>query len=160
MLQELIDNFKAGTGNAARLMSLAAGVGLALLVALVFLCAAAFVFLQQRFGLIEALLAEAGIFFVLAAIGGAFYLARKREAEVRALERQREQELRVLQEAERAQEAAQSTIQSVLTDPVLLAAGLQLVKSVGAKRLVPFLAIAGVAIGFFAARRGGHSPES
>jgi uncharacterized membrane protein YqjE len=159
MLQQLIDNFRAGTANAVRLTSLAAVAALALLVSLLFLCAAAFVLIMQRYGVIEACLAEASLFLVVALIGGAFYLTQKRQAAIRALARQREAELRAAEDAQRAAETAQSTLQSVLTDPVLLAAGLQMMRSVGAKRLVPILTVAGIAIGFLVASRRDKPPE-
>ena len=61
MFQRMIDDFKQGTGNALRLTSLASVAALALLVTTSFLCAAAFVYVLQKYGLIEACLTGAGL---------------------------------------------------------------------------------------------------
>ena len=42
----------------------------------------------------------------------------------------------------------------MLADPMLLATGLQIVRAVGIKRLLPILAIGGVALGLMASRAG------
>jgi hypothetical protein len=44
---------------------------------------------------------------------------------------------------------------SLLADPAMLAIALQVVRAVGIKRLVPILAVGGVALGFLASR--GHA---
>ena len=53
-----------------------------------------------------------------------------------------------------AERAARSTAQSMLADPMLLATGLQIVRAIGMKRLLPILAIGGVALGIMASRAG------
>ena len=65
MFARMIDDFKDQTGTALRLTSLAAAAALALFVTTSFLCAAAFVFVLERYGLIQACLAGAGVFFVV-----------------------------------------------------------------------------------------------
>jgi hypothetical protein len=42
----------------------------------------------------------------------------------------------------------------MLADPMLLATGLQIVRAIGIKRLLPILAIGGVALGILASRTG------
>ena len=42
----------------------------------------------------------------------------------------------------------------MLTDPMVVAAGLQIVRAIGIKRLLPILAIGGVALGIMASRAG------
>ena len=54
---------------------------------------------------------------------------------------------------ERAAKAAKSAMHSALADPMLITAGLQVVRAIGIKRLVPILAVAGVALGVMAASR-------
>ncbi len=142
MFQRLIDDVKESTGNAVRLTTLATAAGVALLVTTAFLCAAAFVFVQARYGTVEACLAGAAIFFVVTAISAGSYMVRKRQIRLRAE--------RV---AERVSKTATS---SLLADPATLAIGLQVVRAIGIKRLVPILAIGGVALGVLAAR-GGHT---
>ena len=48
---------------------------------------------------------------------------------------------------------AKSALQTALSDPMILAAGLQIVRTVGITRLVPILAVGGIALGVMASRR-------
>jgi hypothetical protein len=137
MFQRMINDFKESTGTALRLTSLAAAVALALFIATSFLCAAAFVFVLQRYGLIEACLTGAGVFFVVAVIAAGCYMARKKQVEARAA---------------RAAETAKSAVQTALADPVLVAAGIQVIRAIGVKRLIPILALGGLALGLLASR--------
>jgi hypothetical protein len=77
MFAHMINGFKESTSSALRLTSLAAAVAVALFVMLSFLCAAAFVYVLQTYGLILACLTGAGIFLVVALIAAAFYLVRR-----------------------------------------------------------------------------------
>jgi hypothetical protein len=138
MFQRVIDDFKASTGAAVRQTSLAAIAALALFITTSFLCAAAFVVVLEKYGLVQACLAGAGLFFIVALIAGLSYIVRKRQIEARA--------------AQRAKAATQSAAHSLLADPMLVATGLQLVRAIGVKRLVPILAVGGLALGFLASR--------
>src|SRR5216683_8291032 len=137
MFQRMIDDFKDSTGTALRLTSLAAAVAVALFIATSFLCAAAFVFVYQRYGLVEACLTGAGVFFVVAVIAAGSYMARKKQVEARAA---------------RAAETAKSAMQTALSDPMLVAAGLQVIRAIGVKKLIPILAVGGLALGLLASR--------
>ena len=139
MFQRLIDDFKDSTRTTLRLTSLAAAAAIALLVAIAFLCAAAFVFVQQNYGTMEACLSGAAVFFVVALIAAGWYMARKRQAKVRA------------------ERAAKSAARSMLADPMVVAAGLQVVRAIGVKRLIPILAVGGLALGFLASRNASAS---
>jgi hypothetical protein len=145
MFQRMIDDFKVSTGIAVRQTSLAAIAAFALFITTAFLCAAAFVVVLDRYGLVQACLAGAGLFFIVTLIAAGSYMVRKRQIEARA--------------ALRAKAAAQSTAHSLLADPMLLASGLQLVRAIGIKRLVPILAVAGLALGVMASR-GAASEEA
>jgi hypothetical protein len=146
MFQRLIDDFKESTGSALRLTSLAAAAAMALLVTTAFLCAAAFVYVLQNYGPVQACLTGAAIFFVLTMIAAGCYMMRKRQIEARA---------------EQAARAAKSTAQSVLSDPAMLAVGIQVIRAVGVKRLIPILALGGLALGFLAGRaNSGSSNEA
>ena len=139
MFQRMIDDFKDSTGTAVRLTSLAAAAALALFITTSFLCAAAFVYVLQRYGLIEACLAGAGVFFVVTLIAAAATWcarSRSRPAPRRAARRSR----------------ANRRLQSVLADPMLVAAGIQMIRAIGIKKLIPILAIGGLALGFMASR--------
>ena len=141
MFQRMIDDFKDSTGTAVQLTSLAAAAALGLLIMSSFLCAAAFVYALQRYGPIEACLAGAGVFFVVAMIPAGSYLVRKRQIEARAARTARE-----------AEAAAKSAAHSVLADPMLVAAGIQVIRAIGIKKLIPILAVGGLALGFLASR--------
>jgi hypothetical protein len=140
MFQRMIDDFKDSTGSALRMSFLVAAAAVALFVTTSFLTAAAFVFVLQQYGLIQACLTGAGIFFVVALIAAGSYMARKRQAKARV---------------ERVEETAKSAVQTALADPMLVAAGIQVIRAIGVKKLIPILAIGGLALGFLASRRDG-----
>ena len=60
MFQRMIDDFKDSVATSMRLTSLAAAMAFALFVTVAFLCAAAFVYVLQTYGLIQACLTGAG----------------------------------------------------------------------------------------------------
>ena len=134
MFQRMIDDFRVSTGTALRQTSLAAMAAIALFITTAFLCAAAFIAVLDRYGPVEACFAGAAIFFVVTLIAAGTYLLRKRQIEARA--------------AARAKAAASS----LLADPALLVTGIQIVRALGVKRLVPILAIGGLALGLMASR--------
>src|ERR1035437_8819206 len=134
MFARMIDDFKNSTGTALRLTSLAAAVAMALFVTTSFLCAAAFVFVLQKYGLIEACLTGAGVFFVVTLIAAGCYMVRKNQVEARAAEH------------------ASSEGQNALADPMLVAAGIQVIRAIGIKKLIPILAVGGLALGLLASR--------
>ena len=144
----MIDDLKESTGTAVRLTSLAAAAAFALLVTTSFLCAALFMFMLQKYGPIEACLAGAGVFFLVTLIATVCYMVRKNQMRVRAEEAARE-----------AARSAKSAAQSMLTDPMLLAAGLQVVRAIGVKKLIPILAIAGLALGFMMSRGASETSD-
>ena len=148
MFQRMIDDFKECTGTAVRLTSLAAAAAFALLVTTSFLCAALFVSVLQKYGLIEACLAGAGVFFVVTLIAAVCYMVRKRQIAARAEQAARE-----------AARSAKSAAQNMLADPMLLAAGLQVVRAIGIKKLIPILAIGGLALGFMASRNAARATK-
>jgi hypothetical protein len=142
MFARMIDDFKDSTGTALRLTSLATAVALALFITTCFLCAAAFVFVLQNYGLIEACLTGAAVFFVVTLIAAVSYMVRKKQVKVRA------------------KETAKSAMQTALADPMLVAAGLQVIRAIGVKKLIPILAVGGLALGFLASRSTAASDEA
>ena len=130
----MIDRFKESTASALRLSSLAAAVALALFVAISFLCAAAFVYMLQTYGPIQACLTGAVTFLILALVAAVFYVDRRNRARARAAE------------------AARSAARSALADPMLVSIGIQLIRTIGIKKLIPILAVGGLALGFLASR--------
>jgi len=138
MFAHLIDDFKESTGSALRLTSLAVAAALALFVTTAFLCAAVFVAVLDKYGLVQACLAGAAVFFVVTLLAAASYMVRKRQIE-RRLEA-------------RAAASAKSAVHSALADPMVMAAGLQVIRAIGVKKLIPILAVGGLALGFLASR--------
>src|SRR5215468_10238113 len=134
MLQRMIDDVKDSAGTAVRQTSLAAMAVIALFITTAFLCAATFVAVLNHYGPVEACLAGAAIFFVVTLIAAGTYMVRKRQIEARA--------------AARAKAAASS----LFADPALLVTGIQIVRAVGVKRLLPILAVGGLALGLMAGR--------
>jgi hypothetical protein len=134
MFARVIGDFKESANTALRLTSLAALVAIALFITLSFLCAAGFVYVLQTYGPIAACLAGAAIFLLVALISAAIYVARKNRARARAAE------------------ATKSTLHSALSDPMLVTAGIQVIRAVGVKRLIPILALGGLALGLLASR--------
>jgi hypothetical protein len=144
MLQRLINDVKESTGSALRLTSLAAAAAIALFITIAFLCAAAFVYVLQQYGPVEACLAGAAVFLVVTLVAVAVYIVRKREAR---------------QRAEKAAKAAKSAAATMFADPALIATGLQIVRAIGVKRLIPILAVGGLALGLMASRSAAASSE-
>ena len=145
MFAHLIDDFKESTGSALRLTSLAAAAALALFVTTSFLCAAAFVLVLEKYGLVQACLTGAAVFLVVTLIAAFSYMARKKQIEKQA--------------KARAAEAARSAVHSALADPMLVAAGLQVIRAIGIKKLIPILAVGGLALGFLASRNAGEAGD-
>lgn len=135
MLQKFMDDFRESTGSALRLTSLAIAVAVSLFITTSFLCAGAFVFVLQEYGLLQACLAGAGVFFVATLLAAICYAVRKRQVPRKPVEQ------------------AKSAIQTALSDPMMLAAGLQIVRTIGIKRLIPIIAVGGIALGVLASRR-------
>jgi hypothetical protein len=142
MFGRMIDDFKDSTGTALRLTSMAAAMALALFITLSFLCAAAFVYVLQQYGLIQACLTGAGIYLVIALIVAIGYAVRKKRIRKRETEH------------------AKSAAQSMLADPMLVAAGIQVIRAIGIKKLIPILAVGGLALGFLASRGGTATDEA
>ena len=90
--------------------------------------------------MMQASVAGAAVFFVGTIIAAGSYMVRKRQIQKRL-------------EA-RAAAAAKSAMYSALADPMLMAAGLQVIRAIGIKKLIPILAVGGLALGFLASRSG------
>lgn len=134
MFQRIIDDVRASTGTALQQTSLAAMAAICLFIATALLCAAAFVAVLNRYGPIEACFTGAAIFFVMTLVATGIYLLRKRQIEARAAAR------------------AKAATTSLLADPALIVTGIQIVRALGVKRLIPILAVSGLALGLMASR--------
>ena len=148
MFARVIDDLKESTGTAVRQTSLVAVAAFALLVTASFLCAALFVFMLRKYGPVEACLAGAGVFLVVTLIASVCYMVRRNQLRARAEQAARE-----------AARSAKSAASSMLADPMLLAAGLQVVRAIGVKKLIPILAIGGLALGFMMSRGASETSD-
>lgn len=135
MPSNLIEDFRNRTGVAFRLTSLLVIVAILFFITISFLCAAAFIFVLQRFDLIYACLTGAGIFFAVTLIAAGCYWYHKRQAKKRSIE------------------SKKSAFVDAISDPVMLALGLQVVRAVGIRRLLPLLTVGAIAFGFMAQRK-------
>jgi hypothetical protein len=142
MFQRFIDDFKDSTGTALRLTSLAAAAAVALLVTTSFLCAAAFILVLEKYGPVQACFTGAAIFFVVTLIAAISYTVRKKQIRVRA------------------EQTAKSTAHTLLADPMLVAAGIQVVRAIGVKKLIPILAVGGLALGLMMSRGAANAGEA
>ena len=134
MFQRMIDDFKESVAISMRLTSLAAVMAFTLFVTVAFLCAAGFVYVLETYGLIQACLAGAAAFFVVTLIVAGCYMVSRSRRKARAAE------------------PTKSALHSALSDPVMVATGIQLIRAIGIKRLVPILAVGGLALGILANR--------
>ena len=134
MLQRWIDEVKDATGKTARRTFFVGAVALSLFITTCFLCAAAFVFVFQTYGLVQACLTGAAIFFVVTLISAGSYAALKRGPR-------------------RPVAVREDTSQKPAIDPMMLAVGLQLARKIGISRLLPILAIGGAAFGYLMSRQ-------
>ncbi len=134
----MIDDIKESTGVAVRMTSLAAAIAIAAFVTISFLCAAAFAYVLQTYGLIEACLTGAAIFFAVALIGIIVYAVRKNQLR------------------HEVKETVKSALHTALADPMVVAAGIQAARAIGVKGLIPLLAVGGLALGLLANRPSSH----
>ncbi len=134
MFQRVIDNFRDSVASTMRLTSLVAIAALALLIAAAFLYTAGFIFILQQYGPIDACLAGAGFFFIITLMVAGIYVIRKNRTKARAAA------------------AAKAAAQSPLADPMLAALAIQVIRAVGVKKVIPLLAVGGLALGLFAGR--------
>jgi hypothetical protein len=141
MFQRMIDNFRDSVASTMRLTSLVAIAALALLIAAAFLYTAGFIFILQQYGPIEACLAGAGFFLVITLIVAGIYVIRKNRTKARAAA------------------AAKAAAQSPLADPMLAALAIQVIRAVGVKKVIPLLAVGGLALGLLAGRSSARTSQ-
>lgn len=149
MFQRFVDDMRVGAGVAIRLTTLAVAAGVSLFITTCFLAAAAFVFVLQREGAVAACLASAAVFLVVTLIAAISYIVKQKQNRRRLEQAARE----AAEAAKQAKASVKASASSLLSDPATLAIGLQLVRTVGVRRMIPLLAIGGVVLGLLAARK-------
>lgn len=143
MFHRLIADIKTGANSALKVAALLAVAAAPIGATIAFLCAAAFIAVLQSYGPVQACLTVAGIFLAIALLAIVIYAVatRRSAAAVKA-----------------PQQPRSPAGPSMLADPMLLTAGLQIVRAVGLKKLIPLLAMGGLAAGFLMNRRSSDQP--
>ena len=149
MFQRMIDDFKDSTGTALRLTSLAAAAAFALFIT-------------------TSLPVRGGLCLRAAELRPDRGLPdRRRRVLCRRADRGRQlhgaqepdQDPRQGGQGER-QTNAKPLCRPRLADPMLVATGIQVIRAIGIKKLVPILAIGGLALGFLASREARPASEA
>jgi len=131
MLQRILDGLRNSVRAALRSAIIVTAGTFAGFAAFCFCWAAAFVYILHRVGVVEACLIGAGAFLVLTLVLAIFYFALTRRRG-------------------RLAKQPKSAMQIALSDPVTLRTGLEVIKIIGVRRLIPVAAICGVIFGLMA----------
>jgi hypothetical protein len=134
----LIDDLKSKVDGMLKLAVAGAVIAAALVAAFMCFTVALFLWTQEAYGPLEAWMAVGALFAVVAALGGIFLLVVRR--------RNRKPP------RERAQEP--SPVARLLQEPAVLLTGLQLVRMVGGRGLLPIILLGAVAGGLMMNRNG------
>jgi hypothetical protein len=140
MPHRLINDVRAAAALAARRTFFVGAVAVSLFMTTLFLAAAAFVATFDRYGPIEACLACAAIFFIVAVLCAVSYFGLKKTIE------------------HKIETDVKETARSIMPDPATLAVGLQLARALGLRRLIPVVALGGLAA-MFVLGRGSSSAD-
>jgi hypothetical protein len=127
MFERVIGDWRSVAVSEIRLIGIAAAALLAAAAAFGLLCAALFVFVMDRYDVLDACLAVAAVFFVLTLALFILYVASRRQAGREAM-------------------AARAARRSLLADPFVVSTGVQIIQAVGIKRVAALLAVAGTAM--------------
>jgi uncharacterized membrane protein YbhN (UPF0104 family) len=131
MLASLIQDATRAANSAAKLAGVSMLISLLAAVALFFIILAAFVWAEEQYGEVISALGLGVFFLVLAAV--VFVIARSRR---RSISRRRQDTLALLQQPAPSER-----------DAVAMAAGVELLRIVGPKRIVPALALSALILG-------------
>jgi hypothetical protein len=129
MFEKVYERWKSDARGTLRLLALATACACAAAVALGFVCAAGFVFALDRYGLVDACLVGATVFVAAALVLLAAYV-------ILAARRRRQ---------ERARASVEARSSSALADPRLVLLAVQIVQTIGVRRLIPLLALGAAA---------------
>jgi hypothetical protein len=145
----LIDDLKEKVDGMLKLAVAGAIAAAAGIVAFMCFAVALFLWMQQTYGTLEAWLALGALFAALAALGLISMLVFRSRANSR-----RQKATTVSARAEDP-----TMVSRLLQEPAVLLTGLQLLRFVGARRLLPVILL-GVVAGGFLMSRNGHPPRS
>lgn len=131
MLERLTSDWRRALVTEIRLAGVAVAAAATAAATIGLACAAAFVAVMNRHGVVDACLAIAAIFLALTLLLLALYLMlRRRAAHTTAMARARSR--------------------SLIADPLVVATGVQVLQAMGLKRALTLLAIVGGALGALA----------
>lgn len=137
MLAALFDELRAKVDGALKLAVAGSILAFAAVAAFVSLVVALFLWTQQNYGLLEAWVVLGGL-FALIAVGSAIALLTMRRGRTRSARQRRDQ----------------PGFNRVLQDPEVIVAGLQVVRQLSARGLLPLLIVGAVAGGLMMNRNG------
>ncbi len=141
MLGRLIGAWREATAAEIRLIAVAVAAAGAATASLGLACAAVFVAVTNRFGVVNAWLTVAAVFLAVTLALLAPYVALRRRAQ-------------------RAASIAKARNRSLIADPLVVATGLQLVQAVGVKRALTLIAIVGGAMALASKPAAGRARSS
>jgi len=137
MIAALFDDLKSKVDGALKLAVAGSILAFAAMAAFVSLVVALFLWTHQNYGLLEAWIVLGGL-FALIAVGSAIALLMIRRGRARRARVQRDR----------------PGFNRVLQDPAVIVAGLQVVRQLGARGLLPLLIVGAVAGGLMMNRNG------
>ncbi len=141
MLERLIGDWREATAAEIRLIAVAVAAAGAATASLGLACAAVFVAVTNRFGVVNAWLTVAAVFLAVTLALLALFVALRRRAQ-------------------RAASMAKARNRSRIADPLVVATGLQLVQAVGVKRALTLMAIVGGAMALASKPAAGRARSS
>jgi hypothetical protein len=127
MLERIIGDARRTAATELRLIAIAGAAALAATATLSLLCAAAFVFVMDRYNVLYACLTVASFWLIVTLMLMSIYVASRRRSAQAAI-------------------AAQAARPSLLADPFVIATGVQIVHAIGIKRVAALAAVAGTAM--------------
>ena len=148
MFGSLIDDLKAKVDGMLKLAVAGAIASAAAIVAFMCFAIALFLWMQQTYGTLEAWLAIGACFAALAVLGIIFMLVLRRRTLTN----------RAKAVSARAEEP--SMVTRLLQEPAVLLAGLQLMRLVGRRGILPIVLLGAVAGGIMMNHRNGHSART
>ena len=142
MFERIVGDARRAAATELGLIAIGVAAGLAATATLSLLCAAAFVFVMDRYSVLYACLTTAGFWLIVTLALISIYVANRRRAA-------------------RAAIVAEAARPSLLADPFVIATGVQIVQAIGIKRVAALAAVACTAMALAskpASRARGEAP--
>jgi hypothetical protein len=140
MFERIVGDVQRTAATQLRLIAIGAAAGLAATATVSLLCAAAFVFVMDRYNVLYACLTVAGIWLIVTLALFSVYVVNRQRAAQAAI-------------------VAQAARPSLLADPFVIATGVQIVQAIGVKRIAALAAVAGAAMALASKPASRHRRE-